>query len=151
MSDRIVMLIIMRIKYRFLNYSLAPNANRAHCGYRNKENEMDKKLIQQLLDDDETRDQIALMIDEVGTSPEFRGIVIQEIVRKSLDKLNNTPVKGEVITIEVSDHMWARGEYLDTLTDGQVAVGNGVGPWITVYKGKRVELVVKGEEGKADV
>ena len=37
MSDRIVMLIIMRIKCRFLNYSLAPNANRAHCGYRNKE------------------------------------------------------------------------------------------------------------------
>ena len=37
MSYRIVMLIIMRIKYRFLNYSLAPNANRAHCGYRNKE------------------------------------------------------------------------------------------------------------------
>jgi len=40
MSDRIVMLIIMRIKYRFLNYSLAPNANRAHCGYTNKENDM---------------------------------------------------------------------------------------------------------------
>ena len=38
MSDRIVMLIIMRIKYRFLDYSLAPNANRAQYRATNKEN-----------------------------------------------------------------------------------------------------------------
>ena len=40
MSDRIIMLIIMRIKYRFPDYSLAPNANGAHYRCRNKENDM---------------------------------------------------------------------------------------------------------------
>jgi hypothetical protein len=39
-SDGIVMLIILRIKYRFPDYSLAPNANRAHYRYTNKENDM---------------------------------------------------------------------------------------------------------------
>ena len=110
---------------------------------------MDKKLIQQLLDDDETRDQIALMIDEVGTSAEFRGIVIQEILRKALDKLNDTPVKGDMVTIEVSEHMWVRGEHLGTSPNGRIAVS--VPGFPGHYTGERVDLVIKGEEGEADV
>jgi len=106
---------------------------------------MNKKLIQELLNDEETRDQIALMIDEVGTSPEFRGIVIQEILRKALDKLNDTLVQGDMVTIEVSDHMWVRGEYVRTRDDGKVEVLSAFGK---LYTGKRVDLVVKSEEGR---
>ena len=40
MSNGIVVLIIMRIKYRFPDYSLARNANGAHYRCRNKENDM---------------------------------------------------------------------------------------------------------------
>jgi hypothetical protein len=111
---------------------------------------MNKKLIQQLLDDDETRDQIALMIDKVGTSADFCGMVIQEILRKALDKLNDTLVEGDMVTIEVSDHMWVRGAYIRTRDNGVVDVGV---PGISGYSrsGKRVDLVVKGEEGEADV
>jgi len=97
MSDRIVMLIIMRIKYRFLDYSLAPNANRAHCGYRNKENDMNKKLIKKLLEDDETRDQIA---NTFGKLVEEKiiwhfGPCDEDLMVEALDKLNDTPAKAK--------------------------------------------------------
>ena len=90
MSDRIVMLIIMRIKYRFLNYSLAPNANRAHCGYRNKENDMNKKLIQELLDDKETRDALWAALMEADDT----GINIHDLMLAALNKLNDTLAVG---------------------------------------------------------
>jgi hypothetical protein len=141
------MLIILRIKCRFPDYSLAPNASRAHYRYTNKENDMNKKLIQQLLDDDETRDQIALMIDEVGTSAEFRGIGIQGILRKALNKLNDTPMEGDMVTIEALLPVRVRGAYIRTRDGGVVDVSVAG----HVSSGKRVDLVVKGEEGEADV
>lgn len=152
MSDRIVMLIIMRIKYRFLNYSLAPNASRAQYVATNKENDMNKKLIQQLLDDDETRLAIASMFgfkmegdDRHKSSWDYDDLMIN-----ALNELNDTLAVGEMITIEVSDYMWVRGEYVRTEPNGQVAV-HVVGPWNKFYAGKRVDLVIKGEEGEADV
>ena len=141
------MLIILRIKYRFLDYSLAPNANRAHYRYTNKENDMNKNLIQQLLDDDETRVEIAIAIgDAIGADED--GSLYGDLMIHALNELNDTLVEGEMITIEVSGHMWVRGQYVRTEPDGKVEVLSSFG---VPYTGKRVELVVKGEEGEADV
>jgi hypothetical protein len=147
MSDGIVMLIILRIKYRFPDYSLAPNANRAHYRYTNKENDMDKNLIQQLLDDDETRVEIAIAIgDAIGADED--GSLYGDLMIHALNELNDTLVEGEMITIEVSGHMWVRGQYVRTEPDGKVEVLSSFG---VPYTGKRVELVIKGEDGHADV
>jgi hypothetical protein len=147
MSDGIVMLIILRIKYRFPDYSLAPNANRAHYRYTNKENDMDKKLIQQLLDDDETRVEIAIAFG-YATAANEDGLLYGDLMINALNELNDTLVEGEMITIEVSGHMWVRGEYVRTEPDGKVEV---LGRQRLRYTGKRVELAIKGEEGEADV
>jgi hypothetical protein len=145
MSDRIVMLIIMRIKYRFPDYSLAPNANRAHYRYTNKENDMNKNLIQQLLGDDETRWAIETAI---ALSMGSDALFYDDIMVVALNKLNDTLVRGEMITIEVSGHMWVRGQYVRTEPDGKVEVLSSFG---VLYTGKRVDFVVKSEEGEADV
>ena len=52
-----------------------------------------------------------------------------------------------MITIEVSNHMWVRGEYVRTEPDGQVAVVDRNGTWDKFYAGKRVDLVINGGEG----
>jgi hypothetical protein len=149
MSDGIVMLIILRIKCRFPDYSLAPNANRSHYRYTNKENDMDKKLIQQLLDDDDTRLEIAIAIG-VAVDLNDDGSLYDDLMINALNELNDIPVKGEMITIEVSDHMlWVRGAYIRTESGGKIAVSVPGVPGH--YTGKRVELVIKGEEGEADV
>ena len=153
MSDRIVMLIIMRIKYRFLNYSLAPNASRAQYVATNKENDMNNKLIQELLDDKETRDALWAALMEADDT----GINIHDLMLAALNKLNDTLVKGDMITIEVSDYMWVRGEYFRTTPSGGVVVelpanrSEIIGAHAKYYQGKRVDLVIKGEEGEADV
>ena len=159
MSDRIVMLIIMRIKYRFLDYSLAPNANRAQYRAANKESDMNKKLIQQLLDDDETRLDIASMfgVKLEGYDCPKSSWDYDDIMVKALNELNGTPVKGEMITIQVSPNMWVRGKYYCTAPSGEIVVETSVnrskiiGASYKYYQGKRVDLVIKGEEGVADV
>lgn len=107
---------------------------------------MNKNLIQELLIDRETRiliaNDFASALAEAHSKPDL--FVFDEIMCSTLKKLNNIPIEGEVITIEVSDHMWVRGEYVHTRDDGRVAV-------VTQrpsqrYAGKRVDLVVKGEE-----
>ena len=151
MSDGIVMLIILRIKYRFPDYSLAPNANRAHYRYTNKENDMDKKLIQQLLDDDETRLEIAIAIGhavDANDDANDDGSLYGDLMINALNELNDTLVEGEMITIEVSGHMWVRGQYVRTEPDGKVEVLSSFG---VPYTGKRVDFVVKSEDGHADV
>jgi len=108
---------------------------------------MDKNLIQQLLDDDETRVEIAIAIgDAIGADED--GSLYGDLMIHALNELNDTLVEGEMITIEVSGHMWVRGQYVRTEPDGKVEVLSSFG---VPYTGKRVELVVKGEEGEADV
>jgi hypothetical protein len=148
MSDGIVMLIILRIKCRFPDYSLAPNANRSHYRYTNKENDMDKKLIQQLLDDDETRVEIAIAMGDAVDANDNR-LLYGDLMIHALKELNNTLVEGDMVTIAVSDHMWLRGPYIRTESGGKIAVSVPGVPGH--YTGKRVELVIKGEEGEADV
>jgi hypothetical protein len=150
MFDRIVMLIIMRIKYRFLNYSLARNASSAQYVATNKENDMDKKLIKQLLDDDETRARIAVMFGQMADDAAHDELSYDDLMVEALNKLNDILAVGEIITIEVSDYMWVRGEYVRTEPNGEVAV-HVVGPWNKFYAGKRVDLVIKAKEGESDV
>jgi hypothetical protein len=106
---------------------------------------MNKKLIQQLLDDDDTRLAIA---DTFGliTADIFNANCYDDLMVEALDKLNDTPVEGEMITIEVSEHMWVRGQYVRTggLT-GKVEVLSSFG---VPYTGKRVDLVIKDHEGE---
>jgi hypothetical protein len=105
---------------------------------------MDKKLIQQLLDDDETR---AALADELLLRlPDERNVNYHYHIREALEDLNDTPVKGDMVTIEASDHMWVRGEYIRTQHDAKIAVSVPGLPGH--YTGKRVELVIKGEEGE---
>ena len=96
---------------------------------------MNKKLIQELLNDDETRRALAATLG-VGDGP----------MRGTLSALNVTLDEAELITIQVSDHMWVRGEYVRTEADGRVTVDvNGyIGPYKFLV-GKRVDLVIKGE------
>jgi len=109
---------------------------------------MNKKLIQQLLDDDETMTEIA---NDFGFALDTAddGYLYDDLMRASLNKLNDIPVKGDMIAIEVSDHMWVRGNYLHTNPDGKLVVQ--AGNWCKKIAGKRVDLVVEGEEGEADV
>ena len=103
---------------------------------------MNKKLIQQLLDDDETRAQISIAFGlavDASFDQLYDGIMINV-----LNKLNDTLVQGDMITIEVSYHMWVRGEYVRTRDDGKVEVLSATVP----YEGKRVDLVVKDHEGE---
>jgi hypothetical protein len=108
---------------------------------------MNKKLIQQLLDDDETRVEIAIAIGDAINADED-GSLYGDLMIHALNELNDTLVEGEMITIEVSGHMWVRGEYVRTEPDGKVEV---LGRQRLRYTGKRVELAIKGEEGEADV
>jgi len=101
---------------------------------------MNKAIIQQLLDAEETRCLIAdtfgqLVDDAVGDELGY-----DDLMLAALNKLNDEPVVGDVITIEVSDHMWVRGEYLRTLPDGRVVVNVIVGIGKKLYKGKRIKL-----------
>jgi hypothetical protein len=106
---------------------------------------MNKKLIQQLLDDDETRVEIAIAIGDAINADED-GSLYGDLMIHALNELNDTLVEGEMITIEVSDHMWVRGQYVRTggLT-GKVEVLSSFG---VPYTGKRVDLVIKDHEGE---
>jgi uncharacterized Fe-S cluster-containing radical SAM superfamily enzyme len=96
---------------------------------------MNKELIRQLRDDKETRRAIA---DPFGIG--------DDAMLAALNTLSNEPVKGEMITIEVSGYMWVRGKYVCTATDGRVQVRTS--DWDhEIYEGKRVALVIKGEKG----
>jgi hypothetical protein len=104
---------------------------------------MDKKLIQQLLDDDETR---AALADKLLLRlPDERNVNYHYHIREALEDLNDTLVEGDMVTIEVSDHMWVRGEYVRTEPDGKVEV---LGRQRLRYTGKRVDLVIKDHEGE---
>jgi len=110
---------------------------------------MNKKLIQQLLEDDKTRLEIACMFGfkMEGDDRHKSSWYYDDLMINALNKLNDTLTVGDIITIEVSNHMWVRGEYVRTEPDGQVAVVDRNGTWDKFYAGKRVDLVVKGEEG----
>ena len=114
---------------------------------------MNNKLIQELLDDKETRDALWAALMEADDT----GINIHDLMLAALNKLNDTLVKGEMITIEVSHHMWVRGEYVCAEPDGRLLVsipGKNPGSCVAneeIYAGKRVDMVVKGGEGEADV
>ena len=104
---------------------------------------MNKALIQQLLDDKETRRAIAAPF-----------LIGEGSMLDALNKLIDEPVVGDVITIEVSHHMWVRGEYVCAEPDGRLLVsipGKNPGSCVTneeIYAGKRVDMVIKGEEGR---
>ena len=104
---------------------------------------MNKKLIQQLLDDDETRaalaDELLLRFPDEWNNHHY-------YIREALDKLNDTLVEDDMVTIEVSEYMWVRGEYVRTEPDGKLEVAIQRPPGI--YTGKRVDLVVKDHEGE---
>ena len=105
---------------------------------------MNKKLIQELVNDDETREQISIAFGlavDASFDQLYDGIMINV-----LNKLNDTLVQGDMITIEVSYHMWVRGEYVRTEPDGKLEVAIQRPPGI--YEGKRVDLVVKDHEGE---
>ena len=103
---------------------------------------MNNKLIQELLDDKETRDALWAALMEADDT----GINIHDLMLAALSKLNDEPAVGDVITIEVSDHMWVRGEYLCTEPDGRLLVsipGKNPGSCVAneeIYKGKRIKL-----------
>ena len=97
---------------------------------------MNKKLIQELLNDDETRGVIAALL-RIGDGP-MRGTLNK--LNDTLNKLNDEPAKGEMITIEVSSHIWVRGEYVRTLDDGRMVVDV---PELTILRpihGKRIKM-----------
>ena len=109
---------------------------------------MNKTLIQELLNDDETRRAIAATLG-IEDGP----------MRWTLNKLNDEPAKGEVIIIEVSPDMWVRGKYVRTEPSGEMVVevpeNRSDEPFARYYQkyyqGKRVDLVIKAKEGEADV
>ena len=114
---------------------------------------MNKKLIQGLLDEPETRLEIASWFgfkidgdDSPRSSWDYDDIMVE-----ALNKLNDILVKGDMITIEISDHIWVRGEYLRTLDDGRLVVDVPELPVLRPIHGKRVDLVIKAKEGEADV
>ena len=113
---------------------------------------MDKKLIQQLLHDDETRAQISIAFGLAVDADDDH--LYDGLMTNVLNKLNNTLVKGDMVTIEVSEGgmwvrggTWVRGTYISTKKTGDVIVCRLGG----IYAGKRVDLVVKDHEGEADV
>ena len=101
---------------------------------------MNTKLIKKLLDDEETRRAIAAPFG-IG----------DDSMLAALKTLSNEPVVGDMITIEISDHVWVRGEYLRTLDDGRLVVDVPELPVLRPIHGKRVDLVIKAKEGEADV
>ena len=118
---------------------------------------MDKELIKQLLEDGETRLEIAsgfgLKMEDCD-HPKKISWDYDDIMVETLSKLNDTLAVGDMITIEISDHVWVRGEYVRTAASGDVVVE--VPSEIKAlhsgyYQGKRVDLVIKAKEGEADV
>jgi hypothetical protein len=107
---------------------------------------MDKKLIQQLLDDDDTRLEIAIAIG-VAVDLNDDGSLYDDLMVNALKELNNTLFEGEMVTIEALLPMRVRGAYIRTRDGGVVDVSVAG----HVSSGKRVDLVVKGEDGEADV
>ena len=103
---------------------------------------MNKKLIQELLDDPETRLEIASLFgfkiegdDSPKSSWDYDDIMVE-----ALNKLNDEPAVGEMVTIEVSPHIWVRGEYVRTLDGGRMVVDV---PELTILRpihGKRIKL-----------
>ena len=117
---------------------------------------MNKKLIQQLLDNPETRVEIASLFgfkiegdDSPKSSWDYDDIMVE-----ALNEASYTLAKGDMITIEVSNHMWVRGEYICTEPDGRLLVSiPGKTPVYKVtneeiYAGERVDMTVKGEKGR---
>ena len=117
---------------------------------------MNKKLIQELLDDPETRLEIASLFGfkMEGDDCHRSSWDYDDIMVKTLNDASYTPVVGDVITIEVSNHMWVRGEYICTEPDGRLLVSiPGKTPVYKVtneeiYAGERVDMTVKGEKGR---
>ena len=111
---------------------------------------MNKKLIQQLLEDDKTRLEIACMFGfkMEGDDRHKSSWYYDDLMINALNKLNDTLTVGDIITIEISDHVWVRGEYLRTLDDGRLVVDVPELPVLRPIHGKRVDLVIKGEEGE---
>ena len=85
---------------------------------------MNKKLIQELLDDPETRLEIASLFGfkMEGDDCHRSSWDYDDIMVETLNDASYTPVVGDVITIEVSNHMWVRGEYICTEPDGRLLV-----------------------------
>ena len=111
---------------------------------------MNKKLIQQLLEDDETRLEIASRFGfkMEGDDCHKSSWYYDDLMINALNKLNDTLTVGDMITIEISDHVWVRGEYLRTLDDGRLVVDVPELPVLRPIHGKRVDMVIKGEEGE---
>ena len=108
---------------------------------------MNKKLIQELLSDRKTRiliaNDFASALQDALSKPEC--FVFDEVMCSILNKLNNIPIEGETVTIEVSDYMWVRGEYVRTEPDGRVEVLSSFG---VPYTGKRVNLTTTRTESE---
>ena len=117
---------------------------------------MNKKLIQELLDDPETRLEIASLFGfkMEGDDCHRSSWDYDDIMVETLNEASYTPVVGDMITIEVSNHMWVRGEYVRTEPDGRLLVSiPGKTPVYKVtneeiYAGERVDMTVKGEKGR---
>jgi len=109
---------------------------------------MNKELIQQIMGDEETRCLIADTFGQLVDDAVDDELGYDDLMVEALSKLKDTLVKGDMITIEVSDHIWVRGKYVRTLDSGRMVVDV---PELTILRpihGKRVDLVVKGEEGR---
>ena len=111
---------------------------------------MNKNLIQELLDDRETRiliaNDFASGLQDAMSKPEL--FVYDEIMCSTLNKLNNIPIEGETITIEVSDYMWVRGEYVRTQENGRIMVSITDSFGAKSYSGERVDLITTRTESE---
>ena len=103
---------------------------------------MNKKLIQELLDDPETRVEIASLFgfkiegdDSPKSSWDYDDIMVE-----ALNKLIDIPVVGEMVLIEVSDHMWVRGKYVRAGLSGMVVEVPSKGLSSKYYQGKHIKL-----------
>jgi hypothetical protein len=107
---------------------------------------MNKAIIQQLLDDKETRCVIADTFGRLVDDAVDDELGYDDLMRGALNKLNDTLVVGEMITIEVSDHMWVRGGYICPEHDGRLLVsipGKNPGSCVAneeIYAGKHIKL-----------
>ena len=107
---------------------------------------MNKELIRELLDEDETRARLAVVFGQAVDGEPYAVSSYDDFMRAALSKLKDTLVKGEMITIEVSPYMWVRGEYVCPESNGRVAVNSpGKNPYSfivneEVYIGKRIKL-----------
>jgi len=100
---------------------------------------MNKELIQQLLDDDETRARLAVVFGQAVDSSDAESHY-DDFMLAALNKLIDIPVVGDVITIEVSDHMWVRGEYVRAGLSGMVVEVPRKGLSSKYYQGKHIKL-----------